>query len=166
MKPCTPLIIHGEYGIERGVTVLFPPYFEKAFPTLQKTIPHTLILTRHLRKTTFEMFQNVSNVVSAFRGHWFTAIYKGDFGGVSGGGLHRSGMNRKWIVDEYPHLGRPVCAHTKNASACVATHIGHEENYIWDVLKRLKCNFALPQALIYSDIQRRFSGRFRGRIAP
>ena len=23
MKPCTPLIIHGEYGIELGVTVLF-----------------------------------------------------------------------------------------------------------------------------------------------
>jgi hypothetical protein len=69
MKPCTPLIIHGEYGIELGVTVLFPPYFEKAFPTFQKTIPHTLILTRHLRKTTFEIFQNVSNVILAFLGH-------------------------------------------------------------------------------------------------
>ena len=74
MKPCTPLIIHGEYGIELGVTVLFPPYFEKAFPTLQKTLPHTMILTRHLRKTTFEKVSLFSNVVYPFWGAEFIIL--------------------------------------------------------------------------------------------
>ena len=42
---------------------------EEVFPHITKNLPHARILTRHLRKTTFEMFQNVSNVVLAFREH-------------------------------------------------------------------------------------------------
>jgi hypothetical protein len=47
--------------------LVLPPYFEKAIPHTQKTVPHAGILTKHLRKTTFEMFLLVSNVVLAFR---------------------------------------------------------------------------------------------------
>ena len=42
----------------------------------------------------------------------------------------------------------------KKPSACAYTHIGHEENYIWDVSKRLKHSFGLPWALKIIYLQR------------
>ena len=53
----------------------------------------------------------------------------------------------------FPLFGKSILNISKNSSACADTHIGFEENYIWDNLKRLKCSFGLPETLIFIHIQ-------------
>ena len=62
----------------------------------------------------------------------------------------------------FPFFGKSILKISKNSSACADTHIGLEENYIWDNLKRLKCSFGLPETLIFIHIQGGFFACFLG----
>ena len=129
------------------------------------------------------MFQNVSNVISPFAERWFSVIYKGAKNTLWRSPNYGPGDCCAWVrslfyksslpcpaaiispsetTALFPIIWKGIPQHSKNRPACYDTHIGPEENYIWDVSKRLKCNFALLRALIFNALQRRFLAHFRG----